>query len=364
MNVSANELRLLNEGEAPATMHMADRLEARLSADGTQRTVWLARDEGTPSDLTVAPQNFARARYRLRPADAQWPEHAALSIPAISPQQVVMTEQPYADPGKSTELAAVPEPSPQQIAPPPADRSAGNSFLANFSFYQPIYGVYGPGTDSEARLQISFKYRLFGIGKGGSPEAAREGLYFGYTQRMFWDVGAESSPFRNIDFQPELFYLTPSGTLASGVSISAQAGVSHESNGQDHAGSRSLNTVYIAPMAAIPLGRDYRISLAPRLSLFVGDLSDNPDIKRYRGNTGFYAEIGRDDGLRLSTLTRLNLGSGKGSLNADLSYPLPRIHHSLPAMYLFGQGFVGYGENLLDYNRRMNRFRIGVALVR
>ena len=32
--------------------------------------------------------------------------------------------------------------------------------------------------------------------------------------------------------------------------------------------------------------------------------------------------------------------------------------------HFFGQSFVGYGENLLDYNRRMSRLRIGVALVR
>ncbi|MEC7931559.1 MAG: phospholipase A, partial [Pseudomonadota bacterium] len=35
-----------------------------------------------------------------------------------------------------------------------------------------------------------------------------------------------------------------------------------------------------------------------------------------------------------------------------------------PDFYLFGQTFTGYGENLLDYNRRMKRLRIGLALVR
>jgi outer membrane phospholipase A len=66
----------------------------------------------------------------------------------------------------------------------------------------------------------------------------------------------------------------------------------------------------------------------------------------------------------LSTTSRLNFGSGKGSIAADLSYPLPRILRGTPDFYLFGQTFVGYGENLLDYDRRTTRFRIGVALVR
>ena len=117
-------------------------------------------------------------------------------------------------------------------------------------------------------------------------------------------------------------------------------------------------------MAAIPLGSGYRLSLAPRLSLFVGDKSDNPDIRRYRGNTALSAEIGKDDGLRLSTLTRFNPASGKGAISADLSYPLPRLLGGGPDFYLFGQSFVGYGENLLDYDRKTTRLRIGVALVR
>ena len=51
----------------------------------------------------------------------------------------------------------------------------------------------------------------------------------------------------------------------------------------------------------------------------------------------------------------------RGALSADLSYPLPRLLGGGPDLYLFGQSFVGYGENLLDYDRRMTRFRIGVA---
>ncbi|HLU91876.1 MAG TPA: phospholipase A, partial [Pedomonas sp.] len=33
-------------------------------------------------------------------------------------------------------------------------------------------------------------------------------------------------------------------------------------------------------------------------------------------------------------------------------------------LYLFGQFFTGYGENLLDYNQRDTRLRAGFAIVR
>jgi outer membrane phospholipase A len=104
--------------------------------------------------------------------------------------------------------------------------------------------------------------------------------------------------------------------------------------------------------------------VAPRAWFYAGDLSDNPDIRRYRGNTGLFVEIGEENGLRLSTSSRFNLGSGKGAISGDLSYPLRRLLGGGPDFYLFAQSFTGYGENLLDYNKRVNRLRLGVALVR
>jgi len=359
------EVRLLNGGTEPQTIALPDRIEARVTSSAAPRTIWLQRTADMPADIMIPPEGFRRARYRLPEGDEFALDGAILSIPAWSAQQITIAL-------RATPVAQLPQaeitptqPAAPEATPPPSDRSAGNPFLANLSAYEPIYAVYGPGTDSEARIQISFKYQLFGTRRAeGLPRSWRDGLHFAFTQRMFWDLDADSSPFRNVDYQPELFYLTPSATLANGISLSAQGGIRHESNGRDGPASRSINSVYVAPMAAIPLGGGYRFSFAPRLSFFVGDKSDNPDIRRYRGNTTLFMEVGEDDGLRLSTSTRFNFGSGKGAFSTDLSYPLPRLLGGGPDFYLFGQSFVGYGENLLDYNRRMTRFRIGVALVR
>jgi phospholipase A1 len=241
----------------------------------------------------------------------------------------------------------------------------GNAFLANLSAYEPIYAVYGPGTNTEARIQLSFKYQLFGsrAHENGS-RSLKDGLYFAYTQRMFWDLGARSSPFRNIDYQPELFYLSPAAALSEKTTVSGQVGLRHESNGRSGDASRSINSLYISPMAAFSLGGHTRLVVAPRLWLYLGDRSDNPDIRRYRGNSGLFMEVGEADGLRLSTSTRFNFSSGKGSVAADLSYPLRKILGGGPDFYLFGQSFVGYGENLLDYDKRTTRLRSGVALLR
>ncbi|WP_233252673.1 phospholipase A [Novosphingobium sp. GV027] len=357
-------VRLLNATDMPQDMILPDKVEARITMAGAQggettETVLLDRSPATRPDLSIAAGTFATARYLLLPTSVA--DGGVLSVPAWGGRQMALAIAPaVASPHHAeTTLSSKPE------APPPSDRAVGNAFLGDLSVYEPIYAVYGPGTNTAARIQFSFKYQLFGSRRSNDlPPSLLDGLYFAYTQRMFWDLEARSVPFRDIDYQPELFYLSSPLHLSERATLSGQIGFRHESNGRDGAASRSMNTAYIAPMASFSLPDRWRLTVAPRLWLFVGNLSDNADIRRYRGDSGLFAEIGEDKGLRLSTTTRFNFSSGKGALSADLSYPLKRIWHGGPDLYLYGQGFIGYGENLLDYNVRATRFRIGVAFVR
>ena len=358
------DVRLLNLGRDAAEVSVPERVGARLvppSTSGGGRMVTLRRDAATPAMVTIDANSFATARYRLEGRNLQ--KGDVISVPAWGEQSITfMAAPPTPLPSAQDQVVQIAGSLP--VTPPPSDRTVGNAFLENLSAYEPIYAVYGPGTNSEARLQISFKYQLFGREAREGRRALSDGFYFAYTQRMFWDLGADSSPFRNIDFQPEVFYVAPPKALGDKATLSAQIGLRHESNGRPGASSRSLNTVYLAPMAAFSLNGDTRLTVAPRAWFYAGDLSDNPDIRRYRGNAGLFVEIGEENGLRLSTSSRFNFGSGKGSIAADLSYPLRRLLGGGPDFYLFGQTFTGYGENLLDYNRRMKRLRIGLALVR
>ncbi|WP_232493099.1 phospholipase A [Novosphingobium kaempferiae] len=359
------DVRLLNTGTAPTVATLPETVEARLAhagAFGTGRTVILRRDPDGSAAPTIAPGSFATVRYRLA-ADG-FENGALLSVPAWGGQSVTLAAAVTPEGAPQVAATTATPPPPVPATPPPSDRTVGNAFLANLSANEPIYAVYGPGTNDEARIQLSFRYQLFGSRAREGRKSLGDGLYFAYTQRMFWDLGAKSSPFRNIDFQPEVFYVTPPKALSEAATVSAQIGLRHESNGRDGDFSRSLNTVYIAPMAAFSLGGDVRLTVAPRAWFYAGDLSDNPDIRRYRGNTGLFAEIGEENGLRLSISSRFNLGSGKGAISADLSYPLRRLLGGGPDFYLFAQSFTGYGENLLDYNKRISRLRLGVALVR
>lgn len=362
------EVRLLNSGSAPETIDLPPQIGAELTVNGSTRKVTLDRAPQTPATVSVAAGGFTKARYTFQVPRGTAAEEAVLAVPDWN-------VQPVAFPGGRS-VAALPPALADRVpgsAPPRRDSAvpqttndveAGNAFLPNLSAYAPIYAVYGPGTNSDARLQISFKYQLFG--PPAAPDRRQsweQGIHFAYTQRMFWDVGAKSSPFRNIDFIPELFYLAPTIDLGSAVSLGGQGGFRHESNGRSGADSRSVNTLYVQPVASFDFG-SYRLSLGPRLWLYAGSVSDNPDIKRYRGNTGLFAEIGKNDGLRITTNSRFNFGSGKGAIDSEISYPIDRLIGGNLNFYLFGQAFTGYGENLLDYNRHMKRLRVGLAIVR
>ena len=122
------------------------------------------------------------------------------------------------------------------------------SFLDNLSVYEPIYFLFGvdPGLE-ESKFQLSLKYRLFNPAGWMAAKAAwLSGFHLGYTQRSIWDLKANSKPFDDTSYMPELFYLLPKIELNS-ARISAfgiQGGFQHESNGKGGEDSRSTNHFY------------------------------------------------------------------------------------------------------------------------
>ena len=368
------EITVLNPALQPKTNNLPDRISAELTIDDRRLPVMLKRSNPS-SAQEIEPRGFVQAQYLMSlPAGSRSRKSVILSLmdagasgyafalpDTASP---MITTPDTTQPAVAGPIPVGPPVGPASNQPPSAKPDHGNAFLGNLSSYAPIYAVYGPGTNSDGRVQISFKYQLFGDpGAVGGGNPLINGIHFAYTQRLFWDLGAHSSPFRNIDYMPEIFYLLPAAPVGKQIALGGQAGFRHESNGRDGLASRSLNTVYIQPVATMPVGK-YTLSLGPRLSFYAGNLADNPDIKRYRGNTSLFAEIGEDDGLRLTTNSRFNFSSGKGAIDAELSYPLDRIVNSNLNLYIFGQGFAGYGENLLDYDRKITRLRIGIGIVR
>ncbi len=279
----------------------------------------------------------------------------------------------------AVQLAVVP---PDSRAEPEALDKASPDGNLNFSTYRPAYALLGT-SPLNAKIQFSFKYALVDPdGDAASDFSFLRGIYLGFTQTMFWDLGVDSSPFRSIDFQPELFYRYRSDldiAAIQGSDFNIQAGIKHYSNGKgdpdpeltgnpdpmgpDETDSRSFNTVYVEPSISLALGPDYRLTAAPRAWVYFGDLEDNPDIGSFRGNSSLRLTLARRDGAQLETYALGFIGTGRGSLQTDLSYPVKFGFLDDVNLRLHGQLFTGYGDNLLDYNRKSTRFRLGVSLI-
>src|SRR3546814_887701 len=82
-----------------------------------------------------------------------------VSIPAWSTQEVVLAPivktATHEAENRSNPHAPI-------LPPPPTDRKAGNAFVDNLDLYEPIYAVYGQGTESEASIQLRSEDRRVG----------------------------------------------------------------------------------------------------------------------------------------------------------------------------------------------------------
>lgn len=206
---------------------------------------------------------------------------------------------------------------------------------------------------AEAKMQISFKTKLMEDVFGTHAD-----LWFGYTQVSHWQVynGSLSSPFRNTDYEPEIFLTQPvKGGLPFGGRLRMLGvGAVHQSNGQSEPMSRSWNRLYL--MGGMEWGK---LTVLPRVWWRIPESrreDDNSNINRYMGYGDVRLQYRFDDRQTLGALVRYNPASGKGGLQLDYTFPLAG------RLKGYVQGFHGYGESLLDYNHKHNSIGVGVML--
>lgn len=206
----------------------------------------------------------------------------------------------------------------------------------------------------EAKYQISLKAK-FGERLFGTPLS----LWGGYTQSSRWQLynGADSRPFRETDYEPELIALWPLDTEVLGWRLRmASLSLNHQSNGRALPLSRSWNRV----IGEVGFERGaWVVQLRPwwRLHESAAD-DDNPDIEDHVGRGELV--IGRYGGDHAFTLQlRHSLRAGarsRGSAQLEWVFPLSGALHG----YL--QWFAGYGESLIDYNLKQSRVGLGVTI--
>lgn len=209
-----------------------------------------------------------------------------------------------------------------------------------------------PIKKAEIKFQVSIKvpltHDLFMEG---------DGLYVGYTQKSFWQAYSKeiSSPFRENNFNPEIFYRMKLDEEVLGLNARILTlGFEHESNGRAEPLSRSWNRIY-----GMVVAEKSNLTLALKAWYRIPEKAsedNNPDITHYLGYGELYAYYKYDDHILGMMFRPAFSGGFKSGLQLDWSFPL------FKNLQGYVQYYNGYGESLIDYNHYNNRIGVGIML--
>ncbi|MBL8317607.1 MAG: phospholipase A [Burkholderiaceae bacterium] len=221
----------------------------------------------------------------------------------------------------------------------------------------PDHSVTGPLVlrPLEVKYQLSLKAKLW-----ERPLGLSGAIWGGYTQSSRWQVynGAESRPFRETNYEPELIYAWPIDQHLLGWRLRlASVALNHQSNGRSLPLSRSWNR-WVGE-AAFERG-DWTMQIRPwwRIGEAAGD-DDNPDIGDYMGRSEVLL-TGKLGGGIVALQLRHSLRGGsrsRGSAQLEWSVPIDG------ALHVYTQWFTGYGESMIDYNHKQNKLGLGISIV-
>ncbi|GAA0829748.1 MULTISPECIES: phospholipase A [Marinomonas] len=205
----------------------------------------------------------------------------------------------------------------------------------------------------EFKFQLSFKFPVAYniVGKNTS-------LWFAYTQQSYWQAynGAISAPFRDTNYEPEVFIVTqPRFDFLNIKPSYVSYGFDHQSNGQSDSLSRSWNRLYVDITfehgdTAYSIKPWYRIPESE-------EEDDNPDIEKYLGYGEFRVFHAIDD-YSIDVMLRNNLRSSenKGAIEVGFTFPLWGKSRG------YVQYFNGYGQSLLGYDESSQTLGVGIML--
>lgn len=218
----------------------------------------------------------------------------------------------------------------------------------NMTYHHLNYSILGA---HDIKMQASFKYRL----------VEKQKLFLTATVRLFWGIYDQSNPLTDIDFNPELFYRFDGNK--DGL-ISTDAGYYHLSNGRDSTASRAWDQLFVR-FNAHPVAQPFDLLWVTSFYATINKSDYNADINRYSGfwDTQLLARqvLGRS-GENLDLEFKLTAGKNgvpfdKGSILVGAKYKVPGGLNP----YLYAEYFKGYNESILDYKKRSEELRGGIA---
>lgn len=174
-----------------------------------------------------------------------------------------------------------------------------------------------------------------------------------------------SSPFRDTNHEPELmlYRVTNTDIFDWRLRLINFGLFNHQSNGKSPPNSRSWNRSYIEFVLengdnyiGLKAWHRWQESQKKDPNDAMGD--DNPDIEEYVGHGELRLfHVGQQHNIGLTIRNTLH-GDGRGSFQFDWTIPISEKE----GLRFYIQYFKGYGETLIDYNHKRERFGIGLML--
>ncbi|EDM43770.1 outer membrane phospholipase A [unidentified eubacterium SCB49] len=232
--------------------------------------------------------------------------------------------------------------------------------LPYFSIHKDNYFITGVPTNTainsttaNVKYQVSFKQI---ITRGTLPYDMY--LFLTYTQKSFWNVYAESFPFRDINFNPSVAIGKPVFNKNDKLKGIASLALEHESNGRDSIFSRSWNR-----LTATYKTKVFRKTSANfKVWLPFGYTEGNPDLLEYVGlaEINLSHELKRDR-LYLNLMLRKGLNfEGKGVVRSRIYFnPFKK---NISNQFIMLEWYLGQAEGLLNYQNSSSMIRLGYVI--
>jgi phospholipase A1 len=216
--------------------------------------------------------------------------------------------------------------------------------------HHPIYFTSGD-KENQVKYEISFKCGLW--------YPFDSGLFLAYRQLAKWDIYDRSSPFKEIDHNPSIFWEKENLLCSDFIRLIPY---SHQSNGRDGQESRSMDRYFIE--AQYSIGDKFNLGIREKAGAYYAISNKNKDIDHYIG----YFE----------TELFFQIRSKYGFLEHERLYAKGEwVHNRLNTKYwfecgltirlftariqpdLYVQFYNGYAEFMEDYNKKTNALRAG-----
>jgi phospholipase A1/A2 len=259
-------------------------------------------------------------------------------------------------------------PTTQVVAERDAPEKTDEPELDVLTFHRSNFALTGFNRETQVKFQFSFKYDLW-------PSTSHHTVYLAYTQKSLWDLYEASSPFRESNYAPEIFYAHYHSELhgqpSPGCGLFAEhVGVEHESNGEASDASRSWNRIF-ANVEATCYGTPAYGLAGLRVWYPIG-IGENETITETQGYGELLLGVGVDhDDSHMNGLLTAAFRKGiskqlaKGSVTIDARWR-PTYQRLFGkawkfAPYLWFQMFTGYGETLGTYDSATTSLRVGIG---